>query len=526
MSDELYSPNHANHARDMRDEHDARSWEHAGSDAATANPLSSDLAALDERLATDGAHWQRRLPPIEQVAERIRAIPWTTPTAMTPTTPEHTRGDAHMTPFEDEPTDRLSSASVDAQRLGLGERRANRSGRILALVAAVVIVALLGAVFAALAQRSHQNGGHPSSTPIVKRATATPTRAPTATNTPAGSTVPGTWNLVASPDTSGALSGIVAVSATDLWAVGYNNESNGPTTLIEHSDGTSWQIVSSPSPSTTDALNAVAAVSANDVWAVGNSGANTLIEHWDGAQWSVVPSPSPSAAGNYLYGVTALASDNIWAAGYDITGQGCGQIPEPLIEHWNGSAWRVATTPQVPSQYGAKLYAISADSANDVWTVGQVVEHFDGSAWSLVNTPTQVGLFGVAALGPGDVWGVGVTSDDTPAVTHWNGSQLTTVASPKPSSLAQTTLLGISGVNAKDIWAVGGNPPLGCSGVSLPLIEHWNGQAWSVVPAATTSGLQGYLDAVVAVSANNVWAVGQQYGQSITQHSLIEHYTN
>lgn len=514
MNDDPYSPNHAN---------DAGSGSDADSFTLGGAPLPPELAALDQRLTADGARWQNRLPPAERVGERIRAIPWTTPTARNQTM----TGGATMTPFEDQPTDAYPIARPgDAPRTTSHERRPTGRGRVLALVAAVLIVALLGAVFTQLARFGRPNGGHASITPIVRRATATPaaTTTPSPTTTPSGSAVTGTWRLVASPDTSGTLSGMAAVSATDLWAVGSIGVQS---TLIEHGQGTSWQVVNSPSPGSQAALNAVAAVGANDVWAVGSSDTNSLIEHWDGATWSVIPSPSPSSTGNYLYGVTALASDNVWAAGYDITGQGCGQIPEPLIEHWNGAQWSVAPTPTISSQYGARLYAISGDSTNDVWAVGSVVERFDGSAWSLVNAPAQVGLFGVAALGPGNVWVVGVGSADTPAIAHWDGSQLMTTPSPKTATLGQTTLLGISGVSANDIWAVGGNPQVGCAGVSLPLIEHWNGQAWSVIPSVDLgAGNYGYLDAVVAISANDVWAIGQQYGQSIPQHSLIEHYTS
>jgi hypothetical protein len=69
----------------------------------------------------------------------------------------------------------------------------------------------------------------------------------------------------------------------------------------------------------------VVAISADDVWAVGwtggNSGPITLIEHWNGSTWSVVPSPNPSATDNHLWGVTALATNNVWAVGdFNATG--------------------------------------------------------------------------------------------------------------------------------------------------------------------------------------------------------------
>jgi len=84
-----------------------------------------------------------------------------------------------------------------------------------------------------------------------------------------------------------------------------------PSTPPTHAAVTgSWQIVPSPaidvSQSTFGAkLNAVGAVSATDVWAVGYGPPlpgeprfvkRTLIEHWDGTAWSIVPSADPPVA--------------------------------------------------------------------------------------------------------------------------------------------------------------------------------------------------------------------------------------
>src|SRR5205085_8696320 len=77
-----------------------------------------------------------------------------------------------------------------------------------------------------------------------------------------------------------------------------------------------------PSPNqgrSTSWLGGVAAVSANDVWAVGYSGccdrANSLIEHWDGSTWKIVPSPNPGAYDNELNGAAAVSANDVWAVG-------------------------------------------------------------------------------------------------------------------------------------------------------------------------------------------------------------------
>src|SRR5262249_47139512 len=79
---------------------------------------------------------------------------------------------------------------------------------------------------------------------------------------------------------------------------------------------------------------AVAAVSgnANDVWAVGD-GIGTLIEHWNGTQWSLVKSPNPGMAFNNLYGVAAIAANDVWAVGSSSDDPQNIHV-KTLIEHW------------------------------------------------------------------------------------------------------------------------------------------------------------------------------------------------
>jgi hypothetical protein len=144
-------------------------------------------------------------------------------------------------------------------------------------------------------------------------------------------------------------------------------------------------------------------VSANDVWAVGFyniTTTQTLVEHWNGTAWSVVSSPNPSAGGDYLYGVAALSGNDVWAVGAYYTG------PEnqTLVEHWNGSAWNVVQSPNSGSGNNF-LYAVGAISAQDIWAVGEynngtgmgtLTEHYAGpcstsSPTSIPNTAIPTG---------------------------------------------------------------------------------------------------------------------------------------
>src|SRR5438270_7353065 len=88
------------------------------------------------------------------------------------------------------------------------------------------------------------------------------------------------WQVVSTPPfplPNGPLKAAVAISESDAWAVGYTISDNVSIslTLIEHWNGVAWEIVPSPNPGSSpqsdgnNALFGIAAVSANDVWAVG-----------------------------------------------------------------------------------------------------------------------------------------------------------------------------------------------------------------------------------------------------------------
>jgi len=79
------------------------------------------------------------------------------------------------------------------------------------------------------------------------------------------------WRLGKAPRQAGFLNGVTAVSTNDVWAVGeFINTSNVNQTLIEHWNGHKWSVVPSPNVGThNNELFGVTAVSATDVWAVG-----------------------------------------------------------------------------------------------------------------------------------------------------------------------------------------------------------------------------------------------------------------
>jgi hypothetical protein len=339
------------------------------------------------------------------------------------------------------------------------------------------------------------------------------------------------WTVAKAPGPSYdvILSGVSGTSSTDVWAVGFPYFSTPP--LILHWDGAAWTEVP-PQPRVDAALHAVAAITPADTWAVGTLGGGVSVaEHWDGSAWQKVLTPRPGSS-QFVFDVSALSSTDVWAVG-DFTDQE-GQI-HPFTMHWEGERWRFVPAPDAAT--GANvLYGVSAAAPDDVWAVGYqevsaydfqpLIEHWDGTAWSVVEAappPTGITnfLYGVEAISVTDAWAVGYYSSQpsVPLIEHWDGTAWTVVDAPPLPGLFNN-LYAVSAAAADDVWAVGEHDPL--SGGYRPLTLHWDGTAWAEVRAKSPGVSAKFYD-VVALSADDVWAVGAFYGSGparpLTEHS-------
>jgi hypothetical protein len=307
------------------------------------------------------------------------------------------------------------------------------------------------------------------------------------------------------------LEGVAVVSADNVWAVGLGADGvPGDHDLIFHWDGMRWSDIVQDTCGCH--LFGIAAVSANDIWAVGNAGPDTMVLHWDGTRWSGVSGPG----GGALLAAAAVSPDDVWAVGYD---QGTS------IAHWNGTQWSMAPSPN-PGSTDSQLSAVSAISSNDVWAAGRylsasgyqtLIEHWDGSLWTIVPSPNMEGtpneLYGLSAHATNDVWAVGYSGgydQGRTLILHWNGTQWDIVPSPNPGVVFDH-LNGVTSISANDAWAVGLYRDNN-SYHSLAL--HWDDTNWTSIYNPTTLPLS----AVAAVSAREIWAVG---GSGIT---LVERY--
>jgi len=142
------------------------------------------------------------------------------------------------------------------------------------------------------------------------------------------------WRQMKGPKVGVAdqLSGVTALAPNDVWAVGNSvAKLHGPTlTLIEHYDGTAWSVVPSPNVGPANSyqsnrLFGITAVSANDIWAFGSyfaaNGSEhqiTLLEHWDGTSWTIATSPNPTKDGflsDLLWAGVVAGPNDMWIVG-------------------------------------------------------------------------------------------------------------------------------------------------------------------------------------------------------------------
>ncbi|HEX9539536.1 MAG TPA: hypothetical protein VGA04_15340 [Streptosporangiaceae bacterium] len=178
------------------------------------------------------------------------------------------------------------------------------------------------------------------------------------------------WSVVSSPAFTGvSIDAISADSSTDVWAMG--SLATGTTTenVSLHWDGTSWTQIPA-AHLRFGGVTAITALSPANVWAVGtgpgvptggfSAHPTAVIEHWNGTSWNVVPSPNPNPQGNNsLIAVAAVSASDIWAMGLQLQG--------PFTEHWDGTSWSIITTPGGIRFIGG----MAAASSGNVLAVGQ-----------------------------------------------------------------------------------------------------------------------------------------------------------
>jgi uncharacterized repeat protein (TIGR01451 family) len=384
---------------------------------------------------------------------------------------------------------------------------------------------------------------------------------------PAASTAAtGSWQVAPAPSPApgidARLASVACVDAADCWAVGSYFDGNGYRTLIEHDTGGGWAIVPSPdgsdspvtSQSEDNALSSISCLPTGTCWAVGywydgTNHAHTLVEENSGSGWTIVSSPNATPlSDSFLSSVTCVGASDCWAVGSTLVPGffGVPFVPIPgtpaqtLIEHYDGSAWSIVSSPDATASENV-LNGVACAGTADCWAVGiyydgtrydTLVEQNTGNGWAIVSSASPSSsvseLDGAACVEDGKCSAVGIerTSEATQALAESgssNGWALDGGADTNPAQL--NALDAVTCVSDADCWAAGEYDSTG-QFLFQTLIEERTGAGWKIVPSPDAgSGDSNVLQGIGCAGAGDCWAVGFYTDSgSGTEQPLIEHY--
>jgi hypothetical protein len=286
--------------------------------------------------------------------------------------------------------------------------------------------------------------------------------------------------------------------------------------LSQTKPGSIFKVVATPNENQfNNALDAASASSPKDIWAVGES---TI--HFDGTKWTAFPASFIDGVENFLTGVVDVSPALAWAVGNVV-----GDNPAQVIEQWDGKQWSVFPGPNFPPNSQALLFGMASTSANDIWAVGSfadaagagfnLFEHWDGTAWTATTIeapPTGEALLGVSADATNDAWAVGFKgANGQTFAMHWNGSDWADVATPNVTK-GTNRLEAVLALSPNNAWAVGFFTPANADREPRrTLILHWDGKTWKVVPSPNVGTNSNPLSGLTANSANDIYAFGSHF---------------
>ena len=293
-------------------------------------------------------------------------------------------------------------------------------------------------------------------------------------------------------------------------AVGTTGPTFSPeTALVERWNGATWALDPvPPSPGgRVGELKDVACTSTRRCVAVGTEGNASagFALRWDGSRWTRLPPPAaPSGAlGTELRGVSCVGRRVCVAAGVAYFPLGRYEVPRPLVERWDGSAWRIQPAPD-PGGSWLSVDDVSCSSGDACTTVGYVapqtggevplVERWDGRAWTLQVAPVVPDqhdhrLSGVSCPRRRFCEAVGfatTTRTTQGTAERWDGGgwHLEPVPGPLPGP---SQLLGVTCAPRGRCSAVG-EALTSPTGNELPLFERRTAAGWRVEPGRLPAG--------------------------------------
>jgi hypothetical protein len=175
---------------------------------------------------------------------------------------------------------------------------------------------------------------------------------------------------------------------------------------VLHWDGVQWRSVSTDCG---PGLSGITALSASNIWAIGG----TTSCRWNGLRWTAIR--VDVRPGLNLLDIDGRTANDLWAVGHTARPCGEGVCFSGEVQRWNGTRWTSVPTGAAP------LESVVAVRRTDVWAVGPgalpELWHFDGTTWSDAPAPDiapgWAELNAVDATGSDDLWAAGTARTGT-----------------------------------------------------------------------------------------------------------------
>ncbi len=309
----------------------------------------------------------------------------------------------------------------------------------------------------------------------------------------------GTQWTVESASSASPFTAVSCSSPNACMAVGGLPGEGAP--FAERWNGSAWspEVLATPSGGSIDEIEGVSCPSDNGCVAVGteaesdaNSDLVPFAEQWNGSTWAVslisntLGPPTPYRVLEYLDAVSCSSATACTAVGSNAGGQ-----VAPVVAQWNGLFWTVTSFNGPNPSLPAPLAGVSCSGPSACVAVGDgVAESWAGSGWTPLDVPSPPAAVpgfnngSVACAAPGSCVAVGyyeVPGANTPELTatHLQGTTWTLDSPPLPSGVSESQLLSASCATPTFCLAVG-EYTLAADNTQHPLVELWNGTAWTL----------------------------------------------
>lgn len=261
--------------------------------------------------------------------------------------------------------------------------------------------------------------------------------------------------------------GMPSINAQDIWGTAADSLFIvGSVGTIAQLSGTTWDF---SSPGGTETLSGVYGFAANSAFAVGS---NSTILKFDGTNWrdEGLPGEFDLLA---VWGTSATDAHALGTSGgiYDLGAVGAWTMSSTTAS----AATMRSITAAGSSRYAAGVGGIILSNPGN-----------PGSGWMQMSSGTALDLNSIFAVGPNDVYAVGVSGE----IRHYDGSSWS-----GQNSTTNQDLGGVWGNSDTSVVAVGADSPL-----------FYDGTSWSAMTAPANAS---DLLAVWGAASNNIVAVGR-----------------